>query len=296
MSHKIEHILVPVDFSETSEFAIYTAAAMAMLLKAELYFIHVMESNEYYFSVLPEAKSVMPPVGDIKAEAEKKMLDLQHKIKAYSGINATLFTTSGNIESEIRAYAKTNAIDLIVMGTHGISGYQEVFIGSNAQRLVTLSEIPVLTLKKEKDILGFKNILLPFDNDLHSREKVNIAIKIADLYSANIHILGVLDSSDPSDINKFKIKLKNVEDLMHEHTLPVKTTLIKGDNTAKAALEYAEANNCDLMVINTGHESRITGIFLGAFAQQMVNHANIPVLSIKPTEGTYSSGGTGSGV
>ncbi len=295
MSNKIERILVPVDFSETSEFAIYTAAAMAMLFKAELIFIHVVKQNESSLTTENDIVLEAPTKAQLVEHANAKLLELQHKIKAYSGIQANLFVTTGNVQKGIRHYAETEHASLIIMGTHGISGYQEYFIGSNAQRVVTLSAIPVLTLRKEKDILGFKNILMAFDNSLYSRTKVNMAIEIATVYGSNVHVLGVLDTKEQTEINKFNVKVKQVEDLIKARNLHCEVEVIYGDNIAKAAMTYAEVHQCDLMVINTGHESRITGIFLGAFAQQVVNHSTIPVLSIKPSENMYSGSGSGSG-
>jgi len=69
--------------------------------------------------------------------------------------------------------------------------------------------------------------------------------------------------------------------------LPYNTSVVYGENLAKKAIKYAAENKCDLIVINTGHESKMTGIFLGAFAQQIVNHSKIPVLSFKHTEGHF---------
>jgi nucleotide-binding universal stress UspA family protein len=295
MTYKIERILVPVDFSDTSEMAIATGAAMARHFKAELTLLHVVEYKEYYFSVLPEAKLLMPRIETIKIEAKKKLDEMQSTIKVDSGVRPHVITTSGNIESEIRDYASKEKMDLIIMGTHGISGYKEIFIGSNAQRVVTLSDIPVLTITKDCSA-GFHNILMPFDDSLYSRYKVNIAGAVAEAYNAHVHILGILDSDDKDDMRKMKIKIHQVEGVISGKNLQFTTEIKVARNMAKTAMAYATENNCDLMVINTGHESEITGIFLGAFAQQIVNHSTVPVLSVKPLEGSYAGGTAGSGV
>jgi nucleotide-binding universal stress UspA family protein len=182
------------------------------------------------------------------------------------------------------------------MGTHGTSGFNELFLGSNAQRVVTLSDIPVLTMQSKLKHSGFKNILIPIDNSLHSREKVNMAILIADVYGAILHIIGLLDSDDIEVLNKINIKIESIKKIMSNDKLPYKTTIVHGKSLAKDAMKYAEENNCDLIVINTGHESKLTGIFLGAFAQQIVNHSKIPVLSIKHAEGYFSIETSGFGI
>ena len=295
MSYIIKKILVPVDFSEISELAIDTAAAIAQRCLCDLTFLYVIQHNDYYFSVLPESVHLIPPVEEIKEKVHKKLEAIQIRVQHAFKRRAELVVLTGNIESEIRAYATSENVDLIVMGTHGVSGYKEVFIGSNAQRVVTLSDIPVLTVTRS-NITGFENILMPFDHSLYSRQKVNIASVVAAIYNSHVHILGILDSEDKEDLRKMKIKLQNVEGIIAGKELKFTTTIKVASNMAKTALAYAAENNCDLMVINTGHESEITGVFLGAFAQQIVNHSPIPVLSIKPLEGTFSTHTSGSAV
>ena len=292
----IKRILVPVDFTETSDAATLRAITLAGLLKAELFLMHVIEFNRYYFSIDPNMQIELPSLLDIKKAVEKKMEGLQKKIKREFGLKPKVFITSGNIHSEIIDFSNEKEINLIVMGTHGASGFKELFIGSNSQRVVTLSEIPVLTMQKISKKTGFKNILIPIDNALHSREKVNLAMIIAELFYSRIHIIGLPDSNEKQEINKFKIKLESVEKIISSSKLKYKTTIVHGENLAKSALYYAAKNKCDLIVINTGHESKSTGIFLGAFAQQIVNHSKIPVLNFKHSEGHFSIETPGFGI
>src|SRR5204862_8296422 len=114
----------------------------------------------------------------------------------------------------------------IVMSTHGASSYRAMFIGSNAQRVMTLSDISVLTLLKKIDQSGFKNILLPIDNSLHSREKVKLAMQMAELFKAKIHVIGLPDSEEKKELDKFQIKLKSVERMITEDNLSFSTTVI----------------------------------------------------------------------
>lgn len=285
---KIKNILVPVDFSETSENAITVAITLAKLLKANVFFIHVIEFKGYYFSVMPEMQTILPSHQDLEKAADKKTNEMSEKIRKKFGILPKVFIANGSVHSEIISYSKKEKIDLIIMGTHGISGYKDFFMGSNAQRVVTLSDIPILTMQKDSTKSKFKNILIPIDNSLHSREKVNMAMLIADLFDAKIHIIGLPGSKDKQELDELKIKLESVEKNVQSDKLPYKTSLVHGESLAQSALKYANENKCDLIVINTGHESKITGIFLGAFAQQIVNHSKVPVLSIKHTEGYYT--------
>jgi len=287
MNTVIKKILVPVDFTETSETVISKATTLAKLLKADLLLLHVVAYNGYGFSILPEA-SALPTIAEIEKAVSAKMDEMQASIRKKYGITPEVYVSTGNIDSEVIDFSKNKKIDLIIMGTHGASGYKEMFIGSNSQRVVTLSDVPVLTMQKDTGKLGFENILLPIDNSVHSREKVVLATAIAKQFGAKIHILGLAGSTDKTDLNKFKIKVESVEKYITSAKLPYKTTITEKSNLAGLAMEYAEENKCDLIIINTGHESKITGIFLGAFAQQIVNHSKIPVLSMKHLSDHYS--------
>lgn len=288
MTSKIKKILIPIDFTETSEAAALQGAEIGRLLKAEVQLLHVIPSNGHYSSLSLDHPAPAAAVHEVEKMIKEK-LDLAAKnILEKCGITVLKFIRTGNIVNEILDFSKKQKIDQIIMGTHGASGYKEMFIGSNAQRVVTLSDIPVITMLDGTHESAFKNILIPIDDHIHSREKVNSALEIAKLYKAKVHILGLVNSTETKDFNKMKIKLEAVEKFVHQAALSFTTSIEQGDSIAKTAMEYAAKNKCDLIVINTGHESHITGIFLGAFAQQIVNHSSIPVLSVKEVEGKFS--------
>ncbi|MBI2270494.1 MAG: universal stress protein [Bacteroidetes bacterium] len=296
MNSTIKKILVPVDFTETSDIASSKAIEIAKHIKADIFLLHVVEFNGYYFSVVPEMKTIVPPIKTIEVEVKKKMDGIRYNIEKKSGVICKVFVSTGNICDEIIDFSKKKGIDLIVMGTHGASGYKELFIGSNAQRVVTLSNIPVLTMQKNGKTSDFKNILIPIDDSLHSREKINMAMVIAHIFNAKIHLLGLPNSKETKALDRFNVKIESVKKIINSEKLSSKITITHGDNIAKAALSYSKRNKCDLIVINTGHESKISGIFLNGFAQQIVNHAKPPVLSIKHTEGHFAITTPGYGI
>ncbi|MCB9251969.1 MAG: universal stress protein [Flavobacteriales bacterium] len=289
---EIKNILIPYDFSETSKPALKEAVRFSKKFDAVLHILHVVEDRNYIIPLAYEVEGIKMP--DFELE-EKLRSRLEKTASEHTDVKIKTSVVSGIMTTEVESYVSENDIDLIVMGTHGASGYKELFIGSNAQRVVTLSEIPVLTLK-DKGSDGYKNILVPIDNSLHSRQKVNMALVLADKFQSKIHIIGLPDSKDELEMKKFNIKLHSVENLIKEHHLNHSVKIVNGDSLAKAAQKYASENNCDLVVINTGHESKITGIFLGAFAQQIVNHSDIPVLSIRHLEDDVVSETAGYGI
>ncbi len=294
--NEIKKILVPVDFTETSENALAEAMTLAKRLKSEVFLLHVVETNGYYSAVFPESNIILPSFAELKKAVKQKMNSMQEKMAKKYGISPHAFVINGHIATEIISFSKKKKIDFIVMGTHGADGYKELFIGSNAQRVVTLSNIPVITIQDKKIKAGFKNLLIPIDNSLHSREKVNMAMLFAEAYKSRIHLVGLPSSNDEQEVSDIKIKLASIEKIVSAKNMSYKTSIIHGKNLAKTAIKYAEENNNDLIVINTGHESKLTGIFMGAFAQQIVNHAKAPVLSFKHSPDHYSIDTPGFGI
>ncbi|MES2591799.1 MAG: universal stress protein [Bacteroidota bacterium] len=285
---KIEKILIPIDFSETSMLAIEHAAHTAQLFQAELILLHVVEKHWEKFSIVVPEMRINPP-DDIINAIEKRLEDVAVNIRSEYGIKSMCITASGTIFTEIISVSQEYNVDLIIMGTHGASGFAEFFVGSNAYKVVTSAECPVISVQSHATKLGFANILLPIDDSNHSRQKVNHAITLAKHFSSKIHVVGLDDFEDEKDLHKFEIKLDQVEDYIHKYGLTCTRKTIKGKNQATMTADYSQTVAADLIIIMTDQEENITGRLMGTYAQQIVNHSKIPVMSIQPAISSLSS-------
>lgn len=278
---KIEKILIPTDFSETSLLAVEHAAYVARTFQAELVLLHVVEKHwEKFNIVVPEMRIAAPD--DIITIIEKRLEELAKSIFLDYGVKSYCITANGTIFSEILSISKEQEIDLIVMGTHGTSGFVEFFLGSNAYKVVNSSDCPVLTVNTHATKIGFDSIVLPIDNSAHSRHKVNKAIAIARQFSSIIHVLGLADFTDEKELGIFEIKIEQVEDYIRKCNIVCNKQIIRGNNQATMTLDYAQQINTDLIVIMTDQDENISGRLLGTYAQQIVNHSKIPVMSVQP--------------
>jgi nucleotide-binding universal stress UspA family protein len=276
-----EKILIPVDFSETSFIAIEHGAVTAQLFKAELVLLHVVEKHWEKFSVVAPELRVEAP-GDLINSIEKRLEEIAANIREKYGVPSTCITSDGNIFSEIIAVSREHSVGLIVMGTHGTSGIVEFFAGSNTYKVVTESICPVISVRAYANKVGFRNIVLPVDDSAHSRQKVNHAVVLAKHFNARVHILGLADSTDDGELKKFEIKLDQIEEYLKKCNLPYSRKTVNGGNQAKVSYDFAKSVDADLIVIMTDQDENITGRLLGTFAQQLVNHSKIPVMSIQP--------------
>ncbi|MFY9308218.1 MAG: universal stress protein [Bacteroidia bacterium] len=287
-SLQIKKILVPLDFSKTGLLALEHAVFMARLHKADLYLLHTIEISETMYSIYNPAV-IVRDMKEVEKIVLKELGELAAKIKKEHSLTVKAFCSRGQVAVEIITAVKENDIDLVIMGTHGAKGFSELFIGSNAHKTVTMCPCPVITVQTHAKKIGFTSIVLPIDDSFPSRQKVYPAINLAKKYGATIHIIGLLDKSRDTNLNKFQFKLDSVEKAVKKSGLAYDCKIVKGDSLAVAALKYSKKVKADLIVILTDHESNLTGMFLGAFAKQIVNHSRIPVMSIRPDEGIYES-------
>jgi nucleotide-binding universal stress UspA family protein len=288
MSFQLKKILVPVDFSETGMLALEHAGHMAGLAKADLLLLHVLPVNQYHFEI-PEPELHIENYDRVNAIVEDRLNDAVEMVRQRYGVKATSMSARGSVSREVSGIAAEENIDLIIMGTHGAKGFEEMFIGSNAHKVVSMVKCPVITVQTHAKRIGFTNIVLPIDRTSHSREKVAVALSFGALYDAKIHILGLFESGeDQREYDKLQIVLDQVQHAVEHAKLRFSRQTVKGSNLAAEAMRFGPAVDADLIVIMTEQESELTGLFLGPRAKQIVNHSRIPVMSIKPKEGIVS--------
>jgi len=279
----IQKILIPFDFSETAELALEHASFMAKLLKAEIMLLHVVESYSFA-SAISQAFSKTQNEFETKVEAgaKERLQQIADELHHRDGIVVKFRTDVGKIYKTIIHVADEVDADLIVMGTHGVSGFQELLVGSNTYRVVSGANCPILSVQTHAKKIGFKDIVLPIDNSKESRQKVLHAIELAKYYKSVIHIAGIITMSDIEVQRRFEVKIHQVKEFIEKHEIPYTVKMFKGDNLATISMDYAYQINADLIIIMTEQELNSTGLMMGSFAQQIVNHSKVPVLSVRP--------------
>lgn len=280
----IKKILIPYDFSETAALSLEHAIHMAQLNKAEITLLHIAESASFT-SALAHAFSKNYEK-EVEGEASKKLDELAHKIHLESGVQVTAKTEVGRIYRKIASVAKETNADIIVMGTHGSSGYQKFTVGTNTSKVVMEAECPVISVQTHATKIGFKKIVVPIDDSPTSRQKVNHALEMARLYGAHVHVVGLINFSNDELRRKFRIKVEQVEEWLKKHDVGCDAQFKTGDNLAKMTMEFAEEVNADLIIIMTEQEPSITGLFMGTWATQVVNQSKIPVMTVHPDVST----------
>lgn len=287
---EVKRILIPTDFSDTANLALQHAALMAKILDAEITLLHVVSTFSFRVN-LPEVDLDEAQNAKLSGAIGARLAECAEDIKKEHGVKVNTMITYGRIREEVVRIADEIDADIIILGTHGVSGIREFFMGSNAFRIVSEASCPVLSVQQSAQQVGFNHIVVPIDNSFHSREKLGIAVKMAATYDSTIHICGLRSHDhDDEEINaKFRMKMKQVEDFLKERDVKYTANTVFCSNIARATMDYGMEKNADLIIIMNEQEINTTGFFMGPYAQQIVNHSTIPVLSIRPTSGFVNS-------
>jgi nucleotide-binding universal stress UspA family protein len=288
-SVNVHRILVPVDFSPAGTCALQQGIYLANKFRADIFLLHVLEGIFAYPNEWFDQSVRAPGKEQLKKIITEKLSEISEDITKKHGVYVESLITIGKPALQIIETVNERDIDLIVMGSHGTEGFEEVFVGSTAHKVVNLSPCPVITVREGVKSEGFKIIVLPIDNSRYSRQKVSNVLPLATKCNSAVHVLGIIQGEDKSDIAKLNIKLNTVQEAIENAGLVYVRKIINGKNIAIEAIKYAEEVNADLVSIMTDHESNLTGMFMGAFARQIVNHSKVPIMSIKPMEGPYES-------
>ena len=272
-------ILVAIDFSKNSEHALEYALIFAKKLDLDIHLIWVdsTSSDETVTDAIE---------GDLRREKKSFMKNM---IKQYEdkldGKKIAVIFRKGKIYQEIAKAARQIEADIIFTGTHGVSGFEQYWIGSNAYRIVTQAPCPVVTIRGEYHFKkGIKSILLPLDSSLETKEKLPFACKIALKFGAKVHLL--LMYNTPLNVIRKRIDKigQDAVKCLVENKMDYVLEKIEADNVAAAILEYTKTKNVDLITIMTDQGMTTANKFLGPYSQQLINNSLIPVMSLRAKE------------
>ncbi|WP_313791404.1 universal stress protein [Lacinutrix neustonica] len=156
----MKKIIVPIDFSKQSEYALETAAKLAQKHNAEILALHMLEISE---TILTKGSNELQTETLFFMKlAEKKFNEFMDK-DFLEGVTITPIIKHFKVFSEVNDVAQEHNADLIVMGSHGASGIKEAFVGSNTEKVVRHSFIPVLVIKKGPVSVDFNTVLFACD-------------------------------------------------------------------------------------------------------------------------------------
>lgn len=274
----MKQIIVAIDFSKTSMNALDFGIHIANKAGADLQMVWVdnTTSEEVVFEGFAHEERN-------EKVALLKELQEKHSKRLKSG-KLDFKTRKGKVYIEIAQQAKSVSADLIITGTHGVSGFEEFWIGSNAYRIVTNAPCPVITLRHDFKIGDIHKIVIPIDSSQETRQKIPVVAQVAQLFNSEIHILSLYSTPLKSVQKRVDNYARQVAEYCEERKIKYVLVTKESENITRTTIDYAEAVGAEMIAIMTEQESTTANIFLGPYAQQMVNHSTVPVLSMRAKE------------
>lgn len=281
-SDQIKHLLVPLDFSEASLNALESAVHIAKRQDLNITLIHVIPYGSLIqsgYESIPVAPIVLENVK--KSVKEKLILVAEDILKKYQlGVNTIIST--GAVAIEITRVASQMQAEMIVMGTHGASGLREFFLGTNAYDVIKLATCPVLTIPPNQKWTGFSRILFPIRDVPNALDKYLYLRKIIRKNESKLIVLGIVKSPAATSIQAIQHSINYLDLELKKDGVKAILKIGTSSKPAEQVLRFAKQEAIDLIAITADFDYKVADFFIGPFTQQIVNHANVPVVSIRP--------------
>lgn len=286
----ISHILFPTDFSPVSENALVTALAMCKRHGAKLHLLHVVEIQ--YAAPPAEAMATAAfIVPGLENAALEKLSGLAGSIRDNTSVEVEIHLAKGYPALVIPERAGYLNCDLIVMGTHGAAGIKEFLIGSTAYAVIKKTTIPALTIPGTAAFPSFAKILFPVRAIGGVMDKYHYIEPVIEKNKAHLVMVALSLPEELIDRQDLNYNMQRIAASLQRRGVTFKAAWYQCDSYSKKVLELADKTKADLIVINAELDYKWTEFFVGPYAQQVVNHAKIPVLSIRtPNTITASAG------
>ncbi len=274
----MRQIIVAIDFSKCSIHALEYAIQLSNTLKTGITMVWVDAART--------DESVLGPADTNRKEITNSFDQLIEKYGSQLEQGEISYKIrKGKVHLEVANQAKYSDALMVIAGTHGVTGFEEFWIGSNAYRIVTYAPCPVITIRTSYAYNpSLKNIVVPIDSTLETRQKIPFSTKLAKYFDAEIHLLSLYTTTIRAVRQRVDNYSKQVTKYLDEENVKYTLEAVEAENVTNSTIGYAQKVNADVIAIMTEQETTTANLFLGAYAQQMVNHSPIPVLSIHAKE------------
>jgi len=276
----MKKIIVPIDFSDYSEYALETAAILAKKHNAEILVLHMLEMSE---ALLTRAGTDSQMETLFFLQLAEKKFDEFLKKDYLKGIKITPVVKHFRVFSEVNDVAKEYGADLVIMGSHGASGIKEFFIGSNTERVVRYSNIPVLVIKHNPILTDFDNVVFACDfSDDAVKPYIN-ATKFFKRLGSKMHLIYVnLPNESFRNTTEMENKVNSFLRKAEPNMDPSNLVKYYSDYTIEQGiLNYANSIGADLIALATHGRTGLAHFFEGSISEDVANHSTLPVITFK---------------
>ncbi|MEM7185512.1 MAG: universal stress protein [Bacteroidota bacterium] len=276
----MKKIIVPVDFSDHSEYALEVAAQLANKHEAEIVVVHMMGLSQAVINK-EDSQEVFEAMYHIKL-AKKQFEEFLDK-DYLEGIKVHSTVQNYKIFEEVDNVAKEFGGDLIVMGSHGTTGLREVFVGSNTEKVVRTASVPVLVVKQRLPEFEVERMVFACDFSKEFIPAFNEARAIANLLGSQLKLVYV--NTPDRFLKSSEMEAKALEFLASagDNALDMLNEIMYySDTTVEDGIfGYSASYDADVIAVPTHGRRGLAHFFNGSIGEEMVNHSKIPVITFK---------------
>jgi nucleotide-binding universal stress UspA family protein len=295
---EIRRLLCPIDFSEASRHALEHAVVLAKWYESEITALHVIHAPLFaqppiLVAGFADAMAASMPNHKAREEELRAWLEPAHQV----GIKTAAIVEDGNAAARILVHASSSQVDLIVMGTHGLSGFERFMLGSVAEKVLRKATCPVMTVPPAAVTTArvpYTRLLCPVDFSDSSLAALRFAGSLAEEADANLTILHVVDRPDdgllvqrfdePECRRRVEEEARGRLEALITDDLRVwckPSTKVAYGKPYREILQAAEREGTDLIVIGVRGWNALDLTVFGSTTNQVVRRAPCPVLTMK---------------
>ena len=273
----MKRILVPTDFSKHAEYALKVAAQIAKKNDGEIILAHILELPTSGNDAVSTAHEI-PELMLFKNAAINK-LETIIKADYLDGIKVSKIIQFEMAFDGIVKNGKVHNADLIIMGSHGANGFQEMFIGSNTEKVVRNSEIPVLVIKRNEETFSPSKFVFASDFSEEAKKPFEKVFAFAKSFGSHLHLVNI---NTPNNFKSTKVAQQMIKDfLVGTDTTNITSHIYNDVNVEKGILHFAKSIDADLIGMSTHGRKGLSHFFNGSISEDLVNHAKRPVITFK---------------
>jgi nucleotide-binding universal stress UspA family protein len=300
----VKRILVPTDLSDLSKGVLERAVLLAESFGARVTVLHVVVPSPLFVPA-DAAVPIVIPVPKVDERSAARSLHTFVRPSRRAGVRVETLVRMGDPAHEIAVAAAALPTDLVVMGTHGRTGLERLFLGSVAERVLRSVHCPVLTMSRVETAIvrpGFRRILCPIDLRGASARTVETAVALADRDAAELTFVHVLENADGGAFGPSAYLSRTETEALREggvagarerlHAAIARYAPGRGrieervtvGAPAREILRLADEIGSDLVVMGACATSPIARLFFGSTSRDVIREAPCAVLVVREEE------------
>ena len=273
----MKKILVLTDFSECADKATDTAIKLAKKNDAEILFLH-WKTVPFNWVQLSDFDAKMYP--DVTKEVRNVTSELNALVNraADQNVKATHNIAFNDDGDSVLNQIHTHDIDFVVMGSHGASGVKELFIGSNAQKVVRHSDVPVLIVKNALDQFEDQQITYLSDFEPEIFPAFEKMMEFVEAIDARIDLIYINTPDVFEETWEIKERMEEFINRAGNHLAFVE--IVDASTFEKGVEIYCDMRDSDIVAMATHGRKGLARVILGSLTEKVVNHLDVSVLSL----------------